>query len=245
PQVFSIAIAMSLVPAISNATARKRKDEINNLISSGIRMTLLIGLPSALGLLVLAKPIIGLLYYNNTVETIASTGEILQYLSLGVVFLTLVQALTAMLQGLGKPIIPVINLFIGAVFKLILTYILTAIPSINVKGAAISTVVAYGVAAILDLIMVRIVSKTKFEYMDIFIKPLISSVGMAIVVRLSYISLLNLLGSGLSTIVSVIIGIIVYSILLIITGTITNEDLALMPKGDVISEKINKFKLLK
>src|SRR5699024_8357501 len=150
PQVFSIAIAMSLVPAISNATARKRKDEINNLISSGIRMTLLIGLPSALGLLVLAKPIIGLLYYNNTVETIASTGEILQYLSLGVVFLTLVQALTAMLQGLGKPIIPVINLFIGAVFKLILTYILTAIPSINVKGAAISTVVAYGVAAILD-----------------------------------------------------------------------------------------------
>lgn len=245
PQVFSIAIAMSLVPSISNATARKDKKEINNLISSGIRMTLLIGLPAALGLLVLAKPIIGLLYYNNTLETINSTGEALQYLSLGVVFLTLVQALTAMLQGLGKPIIPVINLFIGAVAKLILTYTLTAIPSINIRGAAISTVVAYGIAAILDLVMVRIVSKTKFKYMDIFIKPLISSIGMAITVKISYTNLLNLLGSSMSTIIAVVIGIIVYVILLILTGTITNEDILLMPKGDIINEKINKFKILK
>lgn len=245
PQVFSIAIAMSLVPSIANASARKNKKEIDSLISSGIRMTLLIGLPAALGLLVLARPIIGLLYYNNTVETINSAGEILQYLSLGVVFLTLVQALTAMLQGLGRPILPVINLFIGAIVKLILTYSLTVIPSINVKGAAISTVVAYAIAAILDLIMVRIVSKTKFKYIDIFLKPLMSSIGMAITVKISYSSLVNILGSSISTLLSIGIGIIIYVILLIITGSITSEDTLLMPKGDIINKKISKFKLLK
>lgn len=245
PQVFSIAIAMSLVPAISNSTARKEKKEIDNLISSGIRMTLLIGLPCALGLFVLAKPIISLLYFNNTVETINSTGEILQYLSLGVVFLTLVQTLTSMLQGLGKPIIPVINLFIGAIFKLILTYTLTVIPSINVKGAAISTVFAYGVAAILNLIMVKIVSGIKFKYIDIFIKPLISSLGMAVVVKLTYMSLANILGNSISTILAVVVGMIIYMVLLIITGTINDEDISLMPKGDIIIKKINKFKILK
>ena len=195
PQVFSIAIAMSLVPAIAGANAQKKKKEISTLIGSGIRMTLLIGLPCAFGLFVLAKPIIGLFIFNNTVETINNTGEILQYLSFGVIFLTLVQALTAMLQGLGKPLIPVINLFIGAIFKVVLTYTLTVIPSINVKGAAISTVVAYAVAAILDLILLGVVTKIKFNYRDIFIKPLISSIGMAIIVRLSYLGLFNLMGT--------------------------------------------------
>lgn len=64
PQVFSISIAMSLVPAIANAKARKQKKEVEGIIGSGIRITLLIGLPCALGLFVLARPIIGLLYFK-------------------------------------------------------------------------------------------------------------------------------------------------------------------------------------
>lgn len=245
PQVFSIAIAMSLVPVIASASAKKKNKEISNLIGSGIRITLLIGLPCAFGLFVLAKPIIGLLFYKNTAETIRNTGEILQYLSFGVIFLTLVQALTAMLQGLGKPIIPVVNLFIGAIFKVILTYTLTTIPSINIKGAAISTVVAYAVAAILDLIMLKIIAKIEFDYMGIFIKPLISSIGMAVLVKLSYGSLMSIVGGNLSTIISIFIGAVAYVILLVIMGTITDEDMALLPKGDKIREKLERFKLLK
>src|SRR5699024_4143432 len=149
PQVFSIAISMSLVPTISDAFARNNRRDIKTLVSSGIRLTLIIGLPCAFGLFVLSDPIINLLYFNNTAETIRSTGETLAYLSFGVIFLTLVQALTAILQGLGKPFVPVRNLFIGAIIKVILTYTLVAIPGINIKGAAISTVVVYATAAIL------------------------------------------------------------------------------------------------
>ena len=68
---------------------------------------------------------------------------------------------------------------------------------------------------------------------------------MAIIVRLSYLGLFNLMGTKISTVVSIFIGGIVYVILLVITGTITNEDIALLPKGDKIGEKLNKFKLLK
>ena len=245
PQVFSISIAMSLVPAISNAKARKQKKEIESLISSGTRITLLIGLPCAFGLFVLARPIIALLYYNNTPETISSIGEILQYLSFGVIFLTLVQALTSMLQGLGKPLIPVVNLFIGAVFKIILTYTLIVIPSINIKGAAIGTVAAYAIASTLDLISLVILTKMRFNYKDTFLKPLISSVGMALVVKISYAGLCGIISSKLSTLVSVLIGVAVYVILLIITGTITNEDLALLPKGNKIAKKLDKYNLMK
>ena len=245
PQVFSIAIAMSMVPSIADAYARKNKSEIKELISSGIRITLLIGLPCALGLFVLAKPIIGLLYFNNTAETIKNTGEILAYLSFGVIFLTLVQSLTAMLQGLGKPFIPVKNLAIGALAKVVLTYTLTAIPSINIKGAAISTVAAYAIAASLDLIGVIKTTKIKFSYKNVIIKPLISSVGMAIMVRISFLLLAGFVGEKLSTLLAVVCGVIVYLILLIVTGTLTSDDFALIPKGDNIAKKLERFRKIK
>src|SRR5699024_5310450 len=206
PQVFSLALAVSLVPAISDAHARNQKRDIENITSSGIRITLLIGLPSALGLFILAKPIIRLLYFRNPMEKLLSTGEILQVMALGVIFLTLVQSLTAILQGLGKPIIPVRNLGIGAIVKIFLTFVLTSIPSINVKGAALSTVVAYFIACVLDLISVKKYTKAKINTKDVFIKPLISAIGMAIVAKASHVLFSKLIGDRLATIVAIGIG---------------------------------------
>lgn len=245
PQVFSLALAISIVPAISEANARKDYKEIKNITSSGIRITLLIGLPAALGLLVLAEPIIGLLYFKNSMETIVNIGQILSILALGVIFLTLVQSLTAVLQGLGKPIVPVVNLFIGASIKVVLTYILTGIKAINVKGAAISTVVAYFIASILDLISVRKYTKLKFNIKEVFINPLLASLGMALVAKVIHISFMGIIGSRLATIVAIIIAAIVYIILLILTGSLTYEDFELLPKGKKISDKLVKLKLLK
>ena len=240
PQVFSIAISMSLVPSISDAFARNNRKDIRGLISSGIRLTLIVGLPCAFGLFVLSQPIINLLYFNNTAETIQSTGEILAYLSFGVIFLTLVQALTAILQGLGKSFIPARNLFFGAVIKIILTYSLVAVPSINIKGAAISTVVVYATAATLNFRAVIKHTKMKFDAKNIFLKPLISSLAMAIIVKLSYVLFDGILGSRLSTLVAIGIGVVAYAFFLLISGSINEDDLALVPKGDKI---IRKFKL--
>lgn len=241
PQVFSIAISMSLVPAISTASARKARDELGGLISSGIRMTLLIGLPAALGMFVLAKPIIALLYFNNEPDVIASTGDILTYLSLGVVFLTLVQALTAIIQGLGKPIIPVRNLFFGALAKITLTYVLTGIPAINVKGAAISTVTAYAVAATLDFYYVIKMANADIDLKKILLKPLMSSLGMAAVAKLGYMAMSSVMPDKLATVGAVGLGVVVYGVLLIVTGTITKEDLAMFSKGGRIAGKLGRF----
>lgn len=245
PQVFSIAISMSLVPVIADANARKRKDEIRTIISSGIRVTLLIGLPAAFGLFVLARPIIQLLYYSNTIENIINIGNILGILSIGVVFLTLVQALSAILQGLGKPIISVINLAIGAFAKVILTYILTGIPSINIYGAAISTVMAFAIAAILDLIAVKKYSKVSLSTKDIFIRPFLSALGMAIVAWFAFIISFNIIGEKLATVVAILVGGLLYIVLLIITGAITSEDLSLLPKGDRINKRLSKYRKIK
>lgn len=251
PQVFSMAIAMSLVPAIAHTNAKKNKREMENIISSGIRMTLLIGLPAAIGLFVLSTPIISLLYYKNPIETILSVGDLLRTLSIGVIFLTLIQALSSILQGLGKPLIPAMNLFIGAIVKIILSYVLTAVPSININGAAISTVAAFVVAASLDLISVIKYTKIKLNIKDVFIRPLISAIGMGISALVSYGLLFQVLvdklenGAKIATVSSILIGALVYGILLILTGTITSEDLKFIPKGEKIRKGLDKFNLLK
>lgn len=245
PQVLSVAIAVSLVPAISDAFTKKNYNEVKNLATSGVRVTLLIGLPSALGLFVLATPIIKLLYYSYDAATQASVGTILMILSLGLIFLTLVQSLTAILQGLGKPLIPVRNLAIGAIVKVILTYILTAIPEINVKGAAFSTGVTYLIAATLNFIEVKKYTKAQFKVMDVFIKPILSTALMTLVVWLIYTYTNSVLGSNLATLVAIGIGVTVYGLALLLTGAITAQDFELVPGGSKIASKLKAIGLLR
>src|SRR5690606_4807958 len=127
PAVLTIALAMSLVPAISESYALRDMRGVANTTTLGIRLTLLVGVPAAVGLGVLAEPILRALY--NLEEWEYRYGsQLLMTLCVGVIFLTLVQSLTAMLQGVGKQGIPVRNLFIGALFKVVITFGLVATP---------------------------------------------------------------------------------------------------------------------
>lgn len=230
PQVFSLAIGMSLMPAITEASAKNDGQKIRNLTNLAIRVTLIIGLPCAFGLFSLAKPIINLLYFKNTPTTITSAGEILAYLSFGVIFLMLIQVTSSILQGLGKEVIPVINLFIAAVFKLIFTYSLTGIRTINIKGAAISTVFAYAIAGILNLSYIISKAKIKVNLKDILFKPLAASILMAMGVRILYSFLISYLQPRITTLISIGLGMVLFIILLFITGTIKEEDMVIWRK---------------
>ena len=62
PQIITVGLAVSLVPAISDAVQRRNTSLMKNTIQTGTRIALLIGLPAALGLVTLSKPIMLLLY---------------------------------------------------------------------------------------------------------------------------------------------------------------------------------------
>ena len=245
PQVLSIAVAMSLVPAISDAFARKDHTSINNTINSSVRMTLLIGLPCAVGLFVLAFPIIDLLYFTKSIQDKTATSQLLAILSISLVFLTLDQSLTAILQGIGKPMKPVKNLAVGAIVKIILTYTLTRVPGIEVKGAAISTVAAYFTASMLNLRDVKKQIDVKISFVNTVVKPVIGAVIMGVIVKVVYVYSVHILGGKMSTVVSIILGGIVYGLSLLLIGAITSEDLAVLPKGKQIAEKLSKVGLLR
>lgn len=249
PQVITSAIAVSLVPVISAAYALKDRAKLEHNTNLAIRVSMLIGLPAAVGLFVLSTPIIKLLYPNEP----ASVGQILAIMSLGVVFLSLIQSFTSVLQGMGRAHIPVINLFIGAAVKIVLTFVLTGISWLNVKGAAISTVSAYIVAACLDFISVKALTNIKFDLKLLVIKPLVTAGFMGICAWATYFLLslgLSLTGlsafgqNAIATLLAVALGGIIYVVALFKLEAITVEELESMPKGQGLVNKLRKMKLI-
>ena len=86
------------------------------------------------------------------------------------------QPMTNMLQAVGKANVPVKSLTVGAVVKVVANYIFIGIPSININGAVIGTVLCYLIVVIYNYIALIKATKVKVNLMSVVVKPLISSV---------------------------------------------------------------------
>ena len=241
PQVFTIALAASLVPAISESIARNDFGSATKKSELAIRVSLMIGLPAAFGLFILADPIMKLMYPAEP----ASLGMVLRYLSPAVIFLTLVQTMTGILQGMGKEKIPVVNLVIGALVKVVVSYTLTSVPFINIRGAAIGTVAGYGVSAILNLYAIIKHQKSNMRVTKIIMKPAIATGVMVAAAYFSYRAIFVLIGrNSIATLVSVVFAALVYAVVLILIKGIAAEELEMAPGGKRLSSILKKKGLL-
>ena len=100
-------------------------------------------------------------------------------LAIGVLFVSIVQTVSGILQGVGKQNIPVINMCIGIVIKIAVTYFLVGIPSLNIKGAGIGTLLTYIIVAGLDLYFTRKYTGIRFDISLTLIRPGIATAVMA------------------------------------------------------------------
>ena len=206
----------------------------------GFRLALLIGLPCALGFAFLADPILRLLYPTMSADTLTTTTSLLAVMSFGVLFLTMLQTMTGVLQGLGKVTVPVINLAIGAVVKLVVSLTLTQQPQINIMGAAIGTLSCYAVAAVLDIIMVVKYSKIRFKLLDYVVKPIICGGIMTVIVLYVY-KALYLKSNTVACLVSIAAGAVIYIALLFILRALRPEDMETIPGGGKITKIMRKL----
>ncbi len=239
PQAFSTAIAVSLVPVLTEAFVKKDKVRLAQTADMGAKLSLIIALPAGIGMFMLAKPIMQLLYPSMGAERFASSGVLLQIQAIGLIFFILNQAYTAMLQSVNKQMIPVKNLFWGLIVKLILSYTLIGIKEININGAAISSLFAYLVTTILNLRDIRKYTKIKMKsIVNIASLPLLSTALMAIAVWVVYkLAGFAVKSNTILTLLSISAAGIVYFVALFATGAITSEDLELIPMG----RKLKRF----
>ena len=212
PLTLSMAICTSLIPIIAENYILNKKAELKSKIDAAMKMAAVIALPCTFGLFFLASPILNLIFPGR-----AEGADILKYLSISIPFIIITQTTTSILQGTGNYIKPVINLFIGCIVKVILTSALVSLPELNIYGAVIASIGAYVTASILNLMTLRIWLKITMNFYEILIKPCFAATIMMIFVLLSYNSIyINIGSNGLSCLISIFLGMIVYIILIIV-----------------------------
>lgn len=234
PNIFIDAICISLMPAVTTAFTLNNKKDLDDHIKTGLKTMMIITYPCAIGLIVLAKPILTMLYYRKYDEALLAVPA-LQILALSIITLSIMRTLQSCLQGIGKMMLPVYNLFIGAIVKAISSYILLGIPAVNINGAAIGSVLAYVTAGILNFRALKKYTDVSLDMKSIFVRPLIAALIMGAAAIVSY-KLLYLITSSnaVSTLASVMFAAAVYFVSAFLTGAVTKDEIELIPKGDLI-----------
>lgn len=208
PMTLSMALSISVIPIIAEQFILGRRREVENKVNLSIKLSSIIAIPCMFGMFFMAEPIMKLIFPGRY-----EGFEILRYLSLSLPFIILTQTTTSILQGVGKYILPVVNLFIGCVLKLILTVSLVSMPQFNIYGAVIASIAAYMVTTLLNIILLKITLKTKIGVLGNIVKPILCSCIMIAGVLFSYIQILNYTNSnGIACIVSIALGAIIYMI---------------------------------
>ena len=234
PLVFVDAICISLMPAVTTAFTLKNKAELDGHIKAGLKTMMVITYPCMIGLMVLAKPILTMLYFRKPDEALTAVPT-LQILSVTIVLLAIMRAFSTSLQGIGKMLLPVWNLFLGAVVKTVVSYLLVGIPALNVNGAAIGSITAYITAGTLNFLALRKYAGVSLDVKSIFVTPLYASLIMGAGALASYkLFFLITSSNALSTMLAILIAVAVYFVTVFLTGAITREEIVMIPKGDTI-----------
>lgn len=248
PNVIALALSISLVPAISEAYALQDRLLIQNRASIAIKLTVLFSLPSAAGLFLLAEPIT-LLLYNN-----AAAGYSLAYMSWSVVPLCLYVATTGLLQGMGRPITPALNMIYGGIVKTLFAWFLTAIPELNVGGAALASVIGIGVAAVLNLYHVYRFTGWRANMRDLLLLPGAALLVMSVFVYTTFSVVTGyaepFISAGrlnaVAVLLSIMVGILVYAVALLLSGGLNREEVSMLPVvGPHLASFTKRFGLLK
>lgn len=240
PLSFNIAFATALVPAITTAKTKGDMKTATKRVSFSLLVTMLIGLPCMVGMIIFAQQILNLLFPN------APEGAfIFQVSSLTIIFTVLEQTVNGALQGLGKIMTPAIALFIGVALKFILNLVLVPIPEIGAAGAAFATVVCHAVAFLIGFQVLRANMKLELSVSKFVLKPVIATVMMGICSYAVYFILSGIIAEKLATIMAIIVAIVIYGLALVILKIFTKEEIFMIPYGQKLYRILEKLGIYK
>lgn len=220
--IITAALATSIVPSISHAFAKHDNEGIYNRTAGAMRLSFMGTVPFTVMLYVLAAPTVTLIYNAPKAEMAT------QIVAFAIFFLGIHQVTTGILQGLGKPRIPVVNMAIAIIIKVILNWNLTAIPELGIGGAAWATVADIGFAALLNLIYIK---KYTGYFLDFSIlwKNVVSAGIMGVLIYLSYQALSTTLPMWANFLLTGIEGLVLYVIIMVLLKGLDKNDGASMP----------------
>lgn len=242
PLAMANSLASSLIPSLSAAVARKDRPAVLAKTGLVIRFAMLIAIPSAVGLTVLAAPIHNLLFHSS------DNAEAVRMLIVGssaVIFLSLSTVSNAILQGINHMNVPVRNAFISLVLHVGALYVMLMVFKMGIYSMVYANILFAVFMCVLNALAIRNYLGYRQEIKKTFLLPLICAAFMGASAYGVYRGVTMIVKHSLvGTILSIGVAVAVYGILLIKLGCIEEDELYSMPKGTAIIRLCRKLHLM-
>ncbi len=221
PGALTYSLAVSLVPALSEAASRGDWATIHVRLHQSMRLAVVTGAPFIVLMGLLAEPLCLLMYGSN------SMAGMLRWMAPIAVFLYMQAPLQAALQALNRPGTALFNTFAGATVKLILIVQLATKPEFGIYGAVIAISVNMALVTLLHWISVARLTGFRMRPLD-FLKITVSMIVMSAValwIWNRHALRIDVADMGIASLAAVL----VYLLLLVLLKLIDRHDVARIP----------------
>ena len=242
PLAIASSLAASSVPALSAAYASGKRGEAKRQIGLATRFIMVVAFPCAVGMGVLASPILQMLFGDSS----KLAARMLQTGSVAIIFFSLSTLSNGLLQGMNRMKEPIKNAVIALALHLIILVALMLGLDLNIFAVIIANACFGLIMCILNARSIRRYSGYRQEVRRTFFVPAVSAAGMGVVVWLVYRLFLYLLRSNLiATLVSIVAGVFTYATLLLMLKGLTEQEILRFPKGRTLVKLARKMHLLR
>lgn len=249
PVAIANSLSSSLIPSLSRAVAERNRKQVLSRISSAIRFSMIIAIPSTVGLTVLAAPIADLLFASS------DNGMLVQMTMVGsaaVAFFSLSTVTNAVLQGINRMQVPIRNASIALAVHVVILLGMLYLFKLGIYSVLYSNIIFALIVCVLNGLSIKRYMRYRQEVKKTFLIPLVASgiMGGAAygVYQLLYRVLGNVLKGRLETLAcimpAIFVAILVYFVLLIKLGGVDAEELRGMPGGTRLTQAAKRLHLM-
>ena len=241
PIAIASSISASSVPSISTAFAAKDISHVKRKVAYSIRFIMVIAIPCAVGMGVLASPILQLLFQDDR----TMTARMMQIGAVTIVFYSLSTLSNGILQGINRMNVPVKNAVIALALHIGVLAALMYGLDLNIYAVVWANMFFSFLMCILNGMAIRKYLKYRQEITRTFIIPGIAAAVMgAVVFGIYYFLMKTIKINAVSTGISIITGVIVYGILLLLMRGLRENELRSFPMGNLIIKIAKKLHLM-
>lgn len=239
PIALANAMCSSVVPVLTGLMVKEDYAQAREKVNQAMRFTMIVAIPSAVGIAVLARPIVSMLFRGE----IDMAVNMLHIGSISVIFYTMSTLTNGVLQGINRMKLPVRNAAIALVIHIVFLYITLEL-GMGINAVVYANILFAVIVCVLNAFSIKRYLRYRQEYLKTFVIPAIASVIMGIAAGIVSTLLSKTVGNVLTVILSICIGVIVYFIAMLLLKGIDEYDLKKMPGGRTMLTIAKRFRLL-
>lgn len=248
-------LGLSAIPVLSGAWATKDHEKMRSSIQTVLKTATLLAVPTGFVMAVLAEPMLRILYVGTNAESsITISAPFVAIYGYFALLLSISTPITNMLQAIGRADVPLKALAVGASLKILCDFTLCGMPTINIKGAPVGTIICYLYIVTHNLIVLLRETKVKVDWVHVVLKPFAAGALAGVSAHFLYILFMHILPAGVegsrnanftwATLIAFVGSVLLWFVFLSVLRVLSRSDIESLPKGKKMAKILEKLHVI-